>query len=76
MTLFLQVRVTPRARRSSLAQQADGTWLAHLTSPPVDGKANEELIGLVAAHFGRPKRAVTITAGATGRRKRVRVDPA
>jgi uncharacterized protein (TIGR00251 family) len=69
----LQVKVKPSARNSSLEQLPDGTWAAQLKAPPVDGKANAELIALVAAHFGCRKAAVTIKAGASGRTKLVSV---
>lgn len=71
--LVLQVRVKPRSRISELVQEPGGLWTARLKSPPVDGKANAELIGLVAAHFRRPKADVTIKSGASGRTKIVRV---
>jgi uncharacterized protein YggU (UPF0235/DUF167 family) len=51
----------------------DGTWVATLKSPPVDGKANAELIGLVAAHFRCPKAAVSIKSGAASRLKLVSI---
>jgi len=70
----IQVRVKPNARASSFELADDGTWLAQLKSPPVDGKANEELIGLVARHFGCRKVQVTIRSGASGRMKLVRID--
>lgn len=70
----LQVKVKPNARVSVLEQLPDGSWLAQLKSPPVDGKANEELIALVAKHFGRRKSQVTIRSGTSGRLKRVQVD--
>ena len=70
----IRVRVKPRARTSELVPQSDGTWLARLKAPPVDGKANEELIALFAAHFGCPKAAVTIKSGASGRLKVVSVE--
>jgi hypothetical protein len=70
---MILVKVKPNARVSSLERAADGTWVAHLKSPPVDGKANAELIELVARHFGCPKAAVTIKSGAAGRLKRVRI---
>jgi uncharacterized protein (TIGR00251 family) len=44
-----------------------------LKSPPVDGKANAELIELVAEQFGCRKSAVSIKAGASGRRKMVQI---
>ena len=73
-SLTLRVRVKPNARVSSLEQAADGSWVARLKAPPVDGKANAELIALVADHFRCRKAAVRITAGATGRLKRLSVD--
>jgi uncharacterized protein (TIGR00251 family) len=70
---IIQVKVTPRARVSSLTQAADGTWVAKLKSPPVDGRANVELIALVAQHFNCSKSVVSIKAGASGRTKLVRI---
>jgi hypothetical protein len=73
----IQVKVKPNARESRLdPPEDDGPWLAKLKSPPVDGKANKELIALVAKHFGYPRSSVTITAGHKGRMKRIRIDPA
>lgn len=73
-TVLMQIKVKPRARVSSLEQTQDGTWLANLKSAPVDGKANSELVALVAERFNCRKAAVTITSGASGRTKRVRVE--
>jgi uncharacterized protein (TIGR00251 family) len=70
----LQIKVKPNARKSSLERLPDGGWRAELKSPPVDGKANAELIALVAEHFRCPKAAVRIKAGASGRMKLVRVE--
>jgi hypothetical protein len=71
--ISLRVKVKPNARESRLEQLPDGTWLASLKAPPVDGKANAELIGLVARQFGRPKAQVSIRRGAAGRMKMVTV---
>lgn len=73
-TTHLQVKVKPGARRSSLEQMSDGTWLACLKSPPVDGKANDELVGLIARQFGCRRADVVIRSGASGRLKLVRID--
>jgi hypothetical protein len=72
--MILQIKVKPRSRVSLLEEAADGTWLARLKSPPLDGKANEELVGLVAKRFGCRKAQVVIKAGATGRMKLVKVE--
>ena len=69
----LLVKAKPNARASSLTQQDDGTWLAQLKSLPVDGKANVELIAVVAQHFGCSKAQVTIKTGAGRRLKRIEI---
>jgi uncharacterized protein (TIGR00251 family) len=72
--ITIRVKVSPRSRSSSLEQTADGDWLARLKSPPVDGKANRELVALIAERFGCPKSAVSIKSGAGARLKLVRID--
>ena len=72
--ITLQIKVKPRGRVSELCQMSDGSWVAVLKSPPVDGKANEELIGLVAKTFRCHKSGVTIKVGASGRIKLVTID--
>jgi uncharacterized protein len=70
----IDVKAKPNSRQSLLSQLADGSWLAQLKSPPVDGKANQELIALVAKHFGIAKSSVAIKTGSSGRLKRVVID--
>lgn len=72
-TTTIQVKVKPNARQSTLTEQADGTWRADVKAPPVEGKANAELIALVADRFDCPKSAVTIRRGISGRTKRVTI---
>ncbi len=66
----IQVKVRPGSRESALAKLSDGTFSATLKSPPVDGKANAELVGLIAEHFNVPKAAVRIKSGTGARLKR------
>ena len=70
----IQVKVKPNARVSTLEEVENSPWLAQLKSPPVDGKANKELVALIARHFACPKSAVSIKSGASGRIKLVRID--
>lgn len=71
---ILRVKVKPNARASSLQEQHDGSWLAQLKAPPVDGRANEELIATLARHFGLRRSQVTIKSGAGARLKLVQLD--
>jgi uncharacterized protein (TIGR00251 family) len=71
----IQVKVKPNARVSSLEESTSGgIWQAQLKSPPVGGKANEELVALVAQHFACRKSAVSIKSGASGRVKLVQIE--
>lgn len=63
------MKVKPGARESSLEQAADGSWLAKVKAPPVDGKANKALVELVAERFGVSKSRVAIKSGAGARLK-------
>lgn len=69
----IQIKVKPNSRASWLEQNDDGTWLAQIKAPPVDGKANEELMALVANHFGCRKSEVSIKSGGSSRTKLVQI---
>ena len=74
MGSILRVKVKPGARVSEFTQSADGTWLAKIKAPPVDGKANAALIELVSERFGVRRSQVTIKSGAGARLKLVQID--
>src|SRR5213082_3059089 len=69
-----QIAASQRGMAPPLKQAEGGTWLARLRSAPIEGKANAELIALVAEHYQCPKSAVSIKSGAAGRIKLVRID--
>jgi uncharacterized protein (TIGR00251 family) len=71
----LSVRVQPGAKRTAITGvYGEGEQAAlriALQAPPIDGRANEALIGYVAELFDLPRAAVTLTHGQTGRSKRL-----
>jgi uncharacterized protein len=69
----ITVRVVPRAARSGIAGTRDGDLLVRLNAAPVEGAANTELIEIIAAAIGVPKRVVSIAAGQKSRRKIVQI---
>jgi len=73
---FLEVKVKPNARASTLRLDDNGVWFAELRAAPTDGKANAELIELVAQHFGCQKSSVSIKRGASGRLKLLKIEAA
>ena len=70
----IEVRVKPNAKAEGLEEQADGTWIARIKAPPVDGRANEALIALVAGHFGVRRAQVSVRVGASSRLKHLEID--
>ena len=72
----LSIRVTPKGGRDTIdgiAAFADGRVVlkARVRAAPSEGQANDALIRLVAKTLGVPARDVALSAGATGRIKRL-----
>jgi len=73
LATVIRVRVKPNSRTSLLTQSAAGSWVAHVKAPPIEGRANQELIALIARQFHCVKAAISIKSGASGRIKVVRI---
>lgn len=71
---FLQVRLQPRASANAIAGVQDGVVRVRVAAPPVDGAANEALVGLLAKALSVGRGRVSIVRGRTSRNKLVRVD--
>jgi uncharacterized protein len=69
----VEVRVIPRAAKSTLAGERNGAVLVRLAAPPVDGQANAALVEFLAGVLGLPQRALTIVHGEHARHKHVLV---
>jgi uncharacterized protein (TIGR00251 family) len=67
------VRVQPRASRDEIAGEWQDGLKIRLTAPPVDDRANEALLRLLAARLKVPLSAVRITSGERSRTKRVEI---
>lgn len=67
------VRVHPRAKKDAISGTLGDALKLSLTSPPVDGRANQACIEFFAKLFKVPRSSVTIAAGETSRNKIVRV---
>jgi uncharacterized protein (TIGR00251 family) len=70
----LVVRVTPNARRSEFSgwsadEKGRPVLLVKLQAPPVDGKANAELIRFISDALACPKSQVALIRGETSRQK-------
>lgn len=74
--LIFTVRVVPRASTSEIVGEHDGALKVRITSPPVDGAANAELIKVLAKRFGVSKSEVEIIGGQTSKTKQVKISGA
>ena len=69
----IQVKVKPNSKQQKIKQSEDGTWIIRLKSPPVDGKANQELIKLLAKKFNVKKSEITIKSGLSAKNKLIEI---
>ena len=67
------VRVVPRASKNEIVGIHGDALKIRVTAPPVEGRANEALVAFLAQRLGVRKSQVEIVAGATSRRKMIRV---
>jgi uncharacterized protein len=67
------VKVHPRAQQNAITGEVGDALKVGLTSPPVDGRANEACIAFLAKLLNVPRSSVTIAAGDTSRNKVIRV---
>lgn len=72
-SVTFDVLVQPRASRAKLGPIHDGRLKVSVTAPPVDGEANAAVIELLAKALGVPKGSIEVIAGASSRRKTVRI---
>ena len=71
--ITLTIHVQPGAKRTEVAGVHGDALKIRVASPPVEGKANEELRRFLAEAFAVPQRNVTLVRGEAGRRKTVRI---
>ena len=71
---LIRVRVSPGARRPAVVgRYADG-WKVRVSAAPERGRANAELVRLIAVSLGVPERQVTVAAGHRSRDKTLAVE--
>ena len=71
--LILSLRIQPRAAKNEFAGPYNDQYKLRIKAPPVDGKANGEVIAFLAKQFGVPRGEIKLESGETGRNKRVRI---
>ena len=72
--LSLKIKVEPRSSKSGIVGPYGDALKVKLTSPPVEGKANKELIEILAKGFRVAKKDIEITSGQSSKNKIVRLN--
>ena len=70
----ISVRLTPRAGRNAIDGWEGDVLRARVAAPPVDGKANDALLRLLAKALGVAPSSVALVSGAQSRVKIVEID--
>ncbi|MFC2070246.1 DUF167 domain-containing protein [Chloroflexota bacterium] len=69
----LVIRVQPNARQNEVQGFREGILYIKIVGPPVEGKANQELVSYLSDILGIAKSRLSIMKGATGKRKLISI---
>jgi len=69
--LIVNVKAVPRSSKSGIDGWLGGALKVRVKCAPVDGKANKELVEVLADAFELPKSSVRFVSGETSKTKRV-----
>jgi uncharacterized protein len=72
--LRIDLRVSPGAARSAVVGKHGTAWKVRVAAAPENGRANAELLRLLAAVLDVPVRSLSIVAGRGSRSKTVAVE--
>ena len=74
MALRIVIKVVPASGRSMCQIDKNGSLKCSLKSPPEKGKANDELVRLIAEKLDLPRDEVSIVLGKTARNKTILIN--
>jgi len=71
--MIIGIKVVPKSSKVSV-EEKNGKLHVKLTAPPDKGKANKQLVKVLAQHFGVSKSKVKILKGETSHNKVVEIE--
>lgn len=71
--LILNLHVQPKASKNEWSGLHGDRLKLRIKAAPIDGKANQQLIGFIADQFEVRKSACTLISGESGREKRIAI---
>ena len=72
-SLIIKIKVEPRSSKSGIVGPYGDALKVKLTSPPVEGKANKELVEVLSKEYGVPKKNIEIISGQSSKNKTVKL---
>ncbi|MDP3741230.1 MAG: DUF167 domain-containing protein [bacterium] len=72
MKIFVTVKTGTKEKK--VEKISDNTFKVSVREKPIDGRANAEIVEVLAAHFGISKSSVRIVSGATSKKKLIEID--
>jgi uncharacterized protein len=71
--MTIDVKVYPRSKIQKITKDKQGLHKIHLLSAPVRGKANDEMVKMLAKHFDIPRTNILILSGYNSRTKTIKI---
>jgi len=65
----ITVKVKPKSKLDCVEKIDETHYQVRVKAPPLEGKANEAVIGVLAKHLGVPKSSIELVMGATSKQK-------
>jgi uncharacterized protein len=70
---LITVRAKPRSKTRSIIEVGPWVYEIRTKKPPDKGKANEDIVDILAEHLGVPKTSITLLRGATSKTKMFKI---
>ncbi len=74
MSLTIELKVVPSSGTSKIIMDKSGTLKCYVKAPAQDGKANQELIRMLADKLDIGRAVISIVHGLTSRRKKIKIE--
>lgn len=74
MEKIISVKVITRAKFALVIEDLEGNLKVKVKSPPINNKANHEVIELLADYYKVPKDQIQIIKGLKSKQKVIRID--
>ena len=73
MNMRINVKAKPLSRDNKVEKLIDGTYIVSVKEPPIQGRANNAIIDILAEYFDVRRSQVTIISGRISRNKVVEI---